>query len=144
MKKDDYRFPTALTKVMCPVCTKTYDSDIVIATRATTTPEGQHDVDKMHGKVTDYMDKPCSECMAAIGGAESGNVYIIGIDAVKSGNDIYSVFRTGNVYGVTNDYIHRLFDNAPKQLSFAKKHRFVFVDYLFLKTLGFPDIVYKP
>jgi hypothetical protein len=104
----------ALTKELCVVCNKEFDGDIVMNTRLTKSMAAK--VEEMHGKVTGFTDKPCKECLEAVG----DGVYIIEVDE-KLTEDESNPWRTGKQWGLSKDFILRIFNNDDMRKTTLEK-----------------------
>ena len=100
----------ALTKELCVVCNKELDGDIIL--NRVLTKSMAKKVEDMHGKVTGFSNKPCPECLEAIG----DGVYIIEVDE-KLTDDQSNPWRTGKQWGLKKEAIKRMLpdDNMLKQ-----------------------------
>lgn len=96
----------ALTKLICPVCQKEVDGDIVMNTRLT--EHNAKKVEEMHGKVVGIKDEPCDECKESA----PGGVFMIECDESKT-EDVNNPWRTGRVVALKEEAFKRIFDTVP-------------------------------
>jgi len=110
----------ALTKKLCVVCNKELDGEIVMNTRLTKSMAEK--VEKLHGQVVGFSDKPCPKCLEAVNG---DGVYIIEIDE-KLTDDPKNPWRTGKQWGVKKEAIeHMLPDDEMRKRTLEKQACFV-------------------
>jgi hypothetical protein len=89
-------------------------------------------VEEMHGKVTGFTDKPCKECLEAVG----DGVYIIEVDEQKT-EDMNNPWRTGKQWGLSKNFIERQpFDDKIKQHTLEKQACYMPIDVC--DMLGLP------
>jgi len=94
----------ALTKELCVVCNKEVDGAIVMNTRLTKSMANK--VEEMHGKVVGLSDKPCPECLEAVG----DGVYIIEVDEAKT-DDMSNPWRTGKQWGLKKEALEKMVED---------------------------------
>lgn len=88
-------FRVALCKLLCPICGKEADNEIVMTQKLT--EDVAKKVEKLNGKAVGWADKCCDECSKY----KDKVVYFIGIDPSKS--DRNDVYRTGQIAGVKRE-----------------------------------------
>lgn len=135
--KNEQRFPVALLK--CFLCGG--DGDIIIGKRATSAPEGESKVEKMHGKI--MHTEPCGKCKEYM----KQGVIIITIDPEKSGDKIEDAWRTGGWFVVKENAVKRMAevstDEGKKAINQAISKRVLFMAHDIAETLGLFDLVKK-
>lgn len=130
MKLSEPRLPMALVKRLCPVCSTPHDAEILLSTRFVKIPEGDHAIDKLHGQPIGFDEKPCEKCMDQIG---DKGAYLVGIIVNKS-DDMSNPYRSGNITGVSWNYIDRVFDEQFR--SILHKNKWVYIDDDVMQKLG--------
>jgi hypothetical protein len=120
----------ALTK--CYYCQK--DHQILLNTRPHTFNKR---VAEAHGKIVDMS--PCTECE----GFMKKGIILITIDHEKSEPDWFkermpNPYRTGGWFVVTEDAVRRMF-NGKRELNFALKERWIFIEHEAAKRVGLFD-----
>jgi hypothetical protein len=104
----------ALTKELCVVCNK--ESDGAILMNKVLTKSLAKKVEDMHGKVIGFSDKPCSECLEAVG----DGVYIIEVNEQLT-EDMSNPYRTGKQWGVKKEAIERMVSDKDMLETTLKK-----------------------
>lgn len=112
----------ALTKELCPVCTKEVDGPIVM--NKILSPSIAKKVKEFHGKAIGWKKTPCEKC------TDKGKdiIYMIGIDPEKSNSNegINGMYRTGTYIGIAKKVADDIIKNNKSVKSFVKKHKFFF------------------
>ena len=122
----------ALTKELCPVCTKEYDGSILM--NSILDKREADKVKELHGKVTGVLEKPCTDCIDKLNGEEA--IYLIGVDSEKTtGNEFQDIYRSGHIIALRTKAFKEIFDNHPI-IDFGLKNGFTFVDYRILEHLS--------
>jgi len=92
----------ALTKTLCPVCTKEMDGDILLNTRLT---EGEaKKVEAMHNQVIGWSKTLCPDCLDM---KEKGFILIGAVE--KKTDDVTNPYRSGNIWVVKEEVAVQLF-----------------------------------
>lgn len=127
MKTNSYKLDMALVNRVCPVCGKVNESasEIIIGKKMVKTDDTE--IQKLHGKVVGFSEKPCKECQEWI---DKGAFFIIGIDADKSEN-MSNPYRSGHLVALKKE--SEFVKNLPEEY---KKKDAVFMDYKEMKQLG--------
>lgn len=133
MKTSENTLGVALTKEACPPCVAVQDGAIVMNTWLT--PGEAKKVEDLNGKCIGYMDKPCESCQ----GIMNLGILLIGIVEAKT-TDYKNPYRSGNKWGVTEEYATRLFGDDPDQLAHVLKSRAAFLPVEVAAKLGFPEV----
>ena len=120
----------ALTKELCVVCNKEVDGAIVM--NRILTKSLANKVEEMHGKVVGLSDKPCPECLEAVG----DGVYIIEVDE-KQTEDMSNPWRTGKQWGLKKEAIERMFQ-GHKSLEQTLKKQACFMPIESCDMFGLP------
>lgn len=129
----------AIVHYLCPVCGKKVDNSAILLSRYPNSQTTGKQLDEIHNKVIGFAEDPCEECSGPI---KDGVIFVIGIDESKS--DLTNIpngfYRSGHIFGVTEDYVNRLLSNENLQSfkEFALKKRFFHIDYRVLIQCGFP------
>lgn len=99
----------ALTKTLCPVCTKEMDGDILLNTRLT---EGEaKKVEAMHNQVIGWSKTLCPDCSDM----KSKGFILIGAVEAKT-EDVTNPYRSGNIWVVKEEVAIQLFgEKLPPQ-----------------------------
>ena len=88
-------FRVALTKLLCPICGKEADNEIVMTQKLT--KKAAEEVEKLNGQAIGWANKCCDECAKH----KDEVVYFIGIDPSKS--DKNNLYRTGQIVGIKRE-----------------------------------------
>ena len=88
-------FKVALVKLLCPICGREADNEIIINSKLT--KEVANEVEKLNGKAVGWANKCCDECAKH----KDEVVYFIGIDSSKS--DSNNFYRTGQIVGIKRE-----------------------------------------
>jgi RecJ-like exonuclease len=129
--KNENVIGVALTKEACPLCGAVQDGDIIINTRLS--PGNAKKVEALHGQVVGYMKKPCEECQ----GIMKQGILLIGVVEAKT-DDHNNPYRSGNKWGVTEDFINRVFDPEMAKEVISKRACFFPVEVAV--QMGFPKV----
>ena len=130
MNKDNF---VAMVYHLCPICAKRDDGEILLHTKF-------GDLSKIDKQNVGFSN-PCDECQAAI---DSGAIMIIVIDQSKSGDMAFeNLYRTGEVFGVTEDAILRVFNPSAVREKIIKS-RYCIMDYLTARKCGLPTKYLQP
>jgi len=129
-RNGDRDIGVALTKSMCPCCTKIRDDTIILNTRL-----GRAHADKvmeLHGKVVEQ--RWCQECQSIV---DQGGVWLVEVDPDKSKPDADGnlknehAHRTGRVWAIKREAAERIFNRPPMPL--------MFIDKQAAEHIGLPD-----
>jgi len=120
----------ALTKEICVVCMKESDGALLMNTRLTKSMAEK--VESMHGKVIGFTEKPCAECLKAVG----DGVYIIEVDEKKT-EDVNNPWRTGKQWGIKREAMERMV-NDEKLLAHTLKKQACFMPVEVCEMFGLP------
>ena len=116
----------ALTNLVCPICGKVCDNQIIMNTRLTYSEAKK--VEELHGQNVDFSEKPCEECSEAMKEA----VIFIVVDASKT-TDMKTPYRTGEIFGIKYSAVeNRGFDKE------ILEKRVCYIDYKDAIVMGFP------
>lgn len=121
----------AMVHEICPICGKKMNESLLIHQRF-------GDLSEVHGKATGISSKPCEECQA---GLDKGAIMLIVLDKEKSGDTPETWYRTGNIFGMSEDWANRVL-NEPF-LSDVLKRRVATIDYKDVIAIGLP-VNYNP
>ena len=122
----------AMTHMSCPICGKNTNEGILLDKR-------MKDISRMHNKSTGFSN-PCTECQKGI---DMGAIMIIVIDESKTtGTKLKDLYRTGNVIGVSEDFIGRIV-TPVEMLEDILNKRFAVMDYNVAIQIGL-SVVYTP
>jgi len=121
----------ALVNYACPLCGALDDGAVVINTILT--KHHAKRVKELHNKTIGYSDKPCKECKGIMDQA----ILLIGVVEEKT-TDPKNPYRSGNKWGVSEDFIERCFD--PETAKGILKERACFFSIEAAEKMGFPDI----
>ena len=122
---------TALAKELCVICCTEMDGPILINTKLSKSQADK--VNKMHGQVIGFADKPCDKCQENMSKA----FLFIGFDEEQSDMDNLpgGFYRTGHIIGVKKESLvvtEFVKENNPN----AIKKGFMFTPYSIMKQLG--------
>lgn len=131
MRTDERTLEVALVKEACPLCGALIDGPIVMNTRLT--PGEAKKVKALHGQTIGYAPKPCPECQDVMSKA----ILLIGVVEAKS-PDMNNPYRSGNKWGVTEDFIRRTF-SPPELVEDVIKKRACFFPVEEAEKMGFPN-----
>jgi len=116
----------ALTKVLCPICAKQIDGDIIMNTLLTESMAKK--VEELNGKTLGWSDKACPECIAMI------KIGIVFIGAVKAKSVVgQHPYRSGNLWCITDEAAKNILGEIPASRS-------AYIDVLDAQAMGFPDV----
>lgn len=124
---DDKKLGVALTKELCPICTKEVDGAIVMNTRLT--PGAAKNVEKLHGQVVGWSKEPCEECKEM---KAKGFVLIGAVE--KKTTDATNPYRSGNIWVVAHSVATDLFGENPPKSGVA------FIDVNVAQQMGLPGV----
>lgn len=122
---------TALVHELCVVCTKEMNESILINKRLTKSMADK--VEAMHQQATGFADKPCPECLEAIG----DGAYIIEVNEQLT-EDMSNPYRTGKLWGLKKDFFERLFSEDEKMLKRTLEKQACYVPIEVCDQLGLP------
>jgi len=120
----------ALTKEACPLCGALQDGSIVINTQLTKSEAEK--VEQLHGKTVGYSKAPCEECQNIM----NQEILLIGVVEAKT-DDTKNPYRSGNKWGVTEDFIKKAFDPEMAEQVLEKRASSISVEAA--SQMGFPD-----
>ena len=118
----------ALTKILCPVCTKKMDGDILLNTRLT---EGAaKKVEAMNNQVVGWSKTLCPDCSDM----KSKGFILIGAVEAKT-QDVTNPYRSGNIWVVKQEVADDLFkpNGAPAS-------GIAFIDVNVAKEMALPEV----
>ena len=107
---DKNKVGVALTKELCPICTKELSGDIVMNTKLT--EHNAKEVEKLHGQVIGWSKKPCDDCQEM---QKQGFVLIGAVEAKTT--DTTNPYRSGNIWCVKEEVADQLFAPHPRPKS---------------------------
>ena len=116
----------ALTNLVCPICGKVCDNQIILNTKLTFSEAKK--VEALHGQNVGFSEKPCEECSEAMKEA----VMFIVVDASKT-TDMRTPYRTGELFGVKYSKVEEM--GVDKEIL---EKRVCYIDYNDAITMGFP------
>jgi len=118
----------ALTKELCPVCTKEMDGAILINKKLT--EKEAEKVESLHGKVISWSKELCPECKKM---KEQGFILIGAVE--KKTKDTTNPYRSGNIWCVKQQVADALFSPHP-----APQSGIAFIDINVAKQMELPDV----
>ena len=119
----------AIVHKLCPICAKQDDGELLIDLSL------RKDMSQVHGKNIGF-GKPCSLCQANI---DQGAIMIIVVDQALSGDcSNEQLYRTGEVFGVKEDWLTRNSTPDDTVTQEILKKRITIMDYKLARELGFP------
>lgn len=126
MKEEENRIGVALVKELCPICAKEIEGPIILNTILT--PGRAKEVEKLHGKVVGYAEKPCDECKDL----KTKGFVLIGVVQAKT-DDMKYPYRSGNIWVVTHEASTKMFppENLVKGVAY--------IDVLAAELIGLPN-----
>lgn len=127
---EENNFEVALVKEACQLCGATHDGPIVMNNRLT--EHHAKKVKEMHGKCIGYSDKPCEDCQEIM----DQSILLIGVVEAKT-ESMDNPYRSGNKWGVSEDFIKRAFD--PEMATQFLKKRAGFISVEAAHQMGFPQ-----
>lgn len=116
----------ALTNLVCPVCGKVCDNQIIMNTKLT--PGNAKKVEELHGQTVGFSEKPCEECSEAMKEA----VMFIVVDDSKT-TDMRNPYRTGELFGIRYSKVEEM--GLDKEIL---ERRVCYIDYNDAKAMGLP------
>lgn len=122
--KDESTIGVALVKEACPLCGKVEDGPIILNTRLSV--KRAKEVEKLHGQVIGYMDKPCKECQEYM----TQGILLIGVIEEKT-DDEKNPYRSGNIWVMKKEAFQRIFGSIPEKGA-------AFLDIKAAKQIGLP------
>lgn len=125
---EDKKFAAALTKELCPICTKEMDGGIVVNTRLTTSDAKK--VEAMHNQVIGWSKEPCDECKDM----QTKGFILIGAVEAKT-DDVTNPYRSGNIWCVAQKVADDLFAPHP-----APKSGIAFIDVTVAEQMKLPGV----
>jgi hypothetical protein len=128
--KNENILGVALVKEACPLCGHIEDGPILLNTRLN--PSAAKKIESMHGQTIGYMDKPCKDCQDIMDKA----ILLIGVVEAKT-DDYKNPYRSGNKWGVTEDFIRKAF--PENMVNNVIKKRICFFPVEAASKMGFPD-----
>ena len=130
---NNQRLPVVLVKEACQLCGKQEDGPILLGRRMVKSDK-KTKLEEMQGQCIGYMEKPCKDCQEIMDQA----ILLIGIVESKT-DDIKNPYRSGNKWGVSEDFVRRTFQ--PKELAEdVIKKRAAFFPAEAAEKMGFPDV----
>jgi hypothetical protein len=114
----------ALTKRLCPICTKEVDGEIMFNTRLT--PGDAKKVKAIHGQVVGF-GKPCEECSENMKEA----FMLVGVVEEKS-DDRNNPYRSGKIWGIRKEAAKQIFQGIDLSKGFS------FIDMKAAEQIGLP------
>jgi hypothetical protein len=117
---DNNKIGVALVKRLSPCCAKPVDGEIYMNTRLST--KAAKEVESMNDKVVGWSDDYCDVCKGYMKTAIMAVLY----DETKT-TDMANPYRTGQLYGLTEDAVKRLFGYDEEFLEAAMKHRMFYL-----------------
>ena len=118
----------ALTKELCPICTKELSGDIIMNTRLT--KHNAKEVEKLHNQVIGWSKKPCDDCQEM---QKKGFVLIGAVEAKTE--DTTNPYRSGNVWCVKEEVADQLFAPHPRP-----KSGVAFIDVIVADQMKLPGV----
>jgi formylmethanofuran dehydrogenase subunit B len=116
----------ALTNLVCPICGKVCDNQIIMNTKLTYKEADK--VRELHGQNVGFSEKPCEECSEAMKEA----VMFIVVDASKT-TDMKFPYRTGELFGIRYSKVEEM--GLDKEIL---EKRVCYIDYNHAKAMGLP------
>lgn len=116
----------ALTNLVCPICGKVCDNQIIMNTKLTYKEAKK--VEELHGQNVGFSEKPCEECSEVMKEA----VMFIVVDYSKT-TDMKFPYRTGELFGVRYSKVEEM--GLDKEIL---EKRVCYIDYNDAIKMGFP------
>lgn len=101
MTETKNKLGVALVKRACRLCASVYDGDIVMNTILSERRAAE--VEKLHGQVVGYLDKPCDKCQELM----KQGFLVIEVDEDKT-DDVSNPYRTGRQYVIKHEFAVRI------------------------------------
>ena len=127
MNKEKSKLGVALVKEACMLCGKIVDGPIIMNTRLS--EKNAEEVEKLHGEVVGYTEKPCEACQDMM----SKGYLLIGYVKSKT-DDMKNPYRNGNLWVIKSEIAERMFE--PENF----KRGACFIDVNDALALGLPDV----
>ena len=124
---------TTFVKLLCPCCGRSMDAKMVLETDLT--KEVKDYVEDVSGKDVGISEAPCDECKSYMDKA----IMVIIYNEEKT-ESMTKPFRTGQLYGLKDEAVKRLFDFDEKFMEMVTKTRMFYLSDAVAKEIGLFDI----
>lgn len=131
MKQD--KNPVAIIHHVCPICAKVDDGDLVINMR-------MGDMSHVHNQKVGW--ELCDTCKDAIEVKKAIMLIVVDESRTTDRSDINTWYRCGHIFGVTEDYVRRVFQPEAVVQQVLKKRSAV-LDINAAEDLGFDVSKYR-